>query len=74
MKPLPPEKLVSNKALYMGDWCGRPISRNTMLKERKRWGLKPVQYDGDEPMFHVDHVDAARELRHTTRLVNHGER
>jgi len=74
VKAIPSELLVSNKALYQGDWLGVAISRNTMLKERKRWGLVPACYWGDEPMFLITDVDAARELRHNTLAVKHGER
>jgi len=70
----PPELLVSNKALYMGEWQGIPISRCTMGKERKRWGLVPVCYWGPEPMFLKSDVEKARDLRHNTLLVTHGER
>lgn len=64
MKPL-----VSNKELYLAVWAGHPISSKTMRRERQRWGLRPVDVDGNNPMFDTEEVEAAKQRRKEARLA-----
>jgi hypothetical protein len=45
------------------------IALRTLHKERKRWGLRPVEFDGLMPLFDPQDVERADERRRKTRLA-----
>jgi hypothetical protein len=45
------------------------IALRTLQKERKRWGLRPIEFDGIMPLFDPEDVKRADELRKRTRLA-----
>jgi len=45
------------------------IALNTLRKERRRWSLKPVEFDGLMPLFDPKDVERADALRKQTRLA-----
>lgn len=59
--------LIAQKELRLGGWIDREISANTMRKERKRWGLQPVDFDGLQPLFDSADVAAAKARRLAAR-------
>ena len=61
--------LIPQKALYLGLWAGHVIDRVTMRKERSRWGLLPVDYDGLQPLFDPDDIERAKARRLAARLA-----
>ncbi|HEY0552027.1 MAG TPA: hypothetical protein VGF13_20670 [Verrucomicrobiae bacterium] len=48
------------------------IALRTLQRDRKRWGLRPVNFDGNMPLFKREDVERADKLRLETLLAGCG--
>lgn len=60
--------LLSTKEL-LHSWSVHPISPKTFRRERQRFDLKPVAFDGRTHMFDPDDVERAKAQRLAAKLA-----